>query len=174
MGIPSRSASPAVSSPSRRSRLGLYVSVVAIVVAAGIVAGLAVQGAFTPSSSSSPTVVTMVADGTLVTVPAAGQWIAGPFDLTGHPNWGVNASFMSNPGVGFYVLNSSDYSLWNGSGGLPTQYSIGFSDSVSLTYYTIIPTGTYHVVFLNPSSQLSATVTVETLNASAVAHLPPV
>jgi hypothetical protein len=136
--------------------------VVVVVVAVLFIIAAIALGLFVAHVASSlmPTTVTVAPAGTVWNVSAGSYKEAGPVDLTSRSEWAVSGAFTATQGIAAYVMTSSEYSAWGGSG-TPITYEWTSGPGVtSGEIDTIVDSGTYYFVWENTNSVTSTTVDV--------------
>jgi hypothetical protein len=155
-GYGSQTQSPG-SPPPKKSRAKLYVVVAALVVAVIIV--VAVIAALGGVGKPSPAVFQVVSSGTVWNLGAGTYESAGPVSLTSNPSWTVSGTFTATNGITAYIMTSSEYSAWGGSGS-PNAYSWTSGHVTSGTANTYLTAGTYYFVWENTNIFTSTSVEI--------------
>lgn len=156
---------PPPPSPRPESRILLYVLIViVVVVVVGATVALAALGLFfaTAPQASQSTTVTVTPSGTVWNINAGYYKVVGPIDLASQSSWLITGAFTATNGVAAYVMDSSQYSAWGGSGA-PSSYSWTSGTGVTTgSISTILPADTYYFVWVNSNSVTSTAVTITT------------
>jgi hypothetical protein len=157
--------------PPKKSRTALYAVVAVVVVIVVVLIALAASGAFSPKAPASnnspppppppPVIVTVVTSGTVWNLNARYYEGVGPIDLTSNSSWTISGSFTAtNNGITAYVMNSSQYSAWGGSGSPSAYYWTSGPSVTSGSVNTILPSGTYYFVWDNTNFITSTSVQI--------------
>jgi hypothetical protein len=161
-------APPPPITPPPKSRTALYVAGAVVVSVVLVALVLAASGAFSPKAPSSnngpppppPAIVTVVTSGTVWNLNAGYYEDVGPIDLTSNSSWTISGSFTASNGITAYVMTSSEYSAWGGSGSPSAYYWTSGSSVTSGSVNTNLPSGTYYFVWDNTNSFTSTSVQI--------------
>jgi hypothetical protein len=151
------------------------VAVAVVVAVVLVVLVLAASGAFSPKAPSSnngpppPAIVTVVTSGTVWNLNGNYYEAVGPIDLTSNSSWIISGSFTASNGITAYVMTSSEYSAWGGSGSPSAYYWTSGPSVTSGSVNTILPSGTYYFVWDNTNIFTSTSVQI-TSNVIATAN----
>lgn len=138
--------------------------IVVVVVVVVLVIGLIALGLFAEhvASNLQPITVTVVSAGTVWNLDAGYYEDIGPADLTSRSTWIVSGSFNASEGIDAFIMTSSEYSSWGGSGE-PTTYQWTSGSGVTTGLFdTILDSGTYYFVWLNTNLITPTSVDIST------------
>jgi len=136
--------------------------IVVVVVVALILVAVVALGLFAAHvvQSSLPETVTVVSAGTVWNLSAGYYEYEGPVDLTARSSWTVSGTFTASAGIAAYVMTSSEYSAWGGSGEPSTYQWTSGTGVTAGSVSTVIPQGTYYFVWLNTNPTASSSVDI--------------
>jgi hypothetical protein len=174
-GYAPQALSPGPTPPSKKSRTTLYVVGVVVVVAVIALVAILASGALSPKSSPSaggpgalpPAEVQVAASGTVWNLNAGNYEYVGAVSLTSNSSWTISGTFTATNGITAYVMTSSEYSAWGGSGS-PSAYSWTSGSVTSGAVNTYLYAGTYYFVWDNTNTFTSTSVEI-TSNVIATA-----
>lgn len=138
----------------------IVVVVVVVILAISIIA----LGLFAAHvvSTLQPNTVTVASAGTVWNLDAGYYEDVGPIDLTSSSSWVTSGTFTASAGIDAYIMTSSEYSAWGGSG-TPTAYEWTSGSGVtSGSIDTILDSGTYYFVWENTNLITSSSVDITT------------
>lgn len=147
--------------PPPKSRTWLYVVIIVVVVVVVVLVALAALGLFLVSAiSHSVVTVTVVPSGTVWNLDAGYYEEVGPVDLTSHSSWATSGTFTATNGIAAYIMDSSQYSAWGGSGNPTTYFWTSGTGVDTGSISTILSADTYYFVWLNTNLITSSSVTI--------------
>jgi hypothetical protein len=153
---------PSPPPPKPKSHTVLIVVIVVVVVAVLVIIATIALGLFVKNVASTltPNTVTVTPAGTVWNINPDYYEEVGPVDLTSKSTWVVSGAFTATIGIAAYVLTSSEYSAWGGSG-TPTTYEWTSGPGVtSGDVDTIVDSGTYYFVWENTNSTTGTSVDI--------------
>jgi hypothetical protein len=156
--------------PRPKSHTVLIIVVVVVVVAVLVIIAIIALGLFAAHvvSTLTPSTVTVVTAGTVWNLDAGYYEEVGPVDLTSSSTWTVIGTFTASEGIDAFVMTSSQYSAWGGSG-TPSAYEWTSGSGVtSGAVDTLLDSGTYYFVWDNTNLITSTSVDITTdVNATS-------
>lgn len=171
---------PLTAPSKKKSRMSLYavvgIIVVVVLVLGGMIIGLGLlnnsgsnnSSPTTPPPTNNPTpppppaTVAIASQGTVWNLNAGYYESIGPVDLTSNSTWTISGTFTASNGIDAYVMTSSEYSSWGGSGSPTGYYWTSGSGVTSGSVNTNLPNGIYYFVFENTNLITSTSVDVTT------------
>lgn len=151
MAQPSSQALPPPHPPAK-SRTGLYVAGAVVVIVVVIVGALAAAGAFSSKSNgggAGPGQLTIATAGTVWNLNAGQYESVGAINLISSASWTISGAYTATHGIDVYILTSTEYSTWGGSGSPSSYYWTSGSGVTSGGISTYLPANTYYFVWEN-------------------------
>jgi hypothetical protein len=148
-----------------------------VVVLLVVLLALALSGTFSPKSTNNPTsptpptppaVVTVATSGTVWNLDAGYYEYVGPVDLTTNSSWTTSGTFTASAGITAYVMDSTQYASWGGSGNPSAYYWTSGPGVTSGSVNTVLPADTFYFVWDNTNTVTESSVTI-TSNVIATA-----
>ncbi len=168
-------SSPGTPPAPSKNRTGAYVGIGVAVAVIVIVAALALGGVFTPKASNNggggnsppaPQTVTVVGAGTVYNLNQGQYEGIGPVALTTASSWTITGTFTAtNSGATAYVMTSSQYSSWGGSGTPSAYYWTSGPGVLTGSINTNLPAGTYYFVWENAAGIFGPSTSVDITSA---------
>lgn len=160
---------PLTAPSKKKSRTLLYAVVGIVVLVVLVLGGIIGLGLLSNSGTSNnkqppppPATVTIASQGTVWNLNAGYYEYIGPVDLTSNSSWTISGTFTASNGIDVYVMTSSEYSSWGGSGSPTGYYWTSGSGVTSGSVNTNLPNGIFYFVFDNTNPITSTSVDVTT------------
>jgi hypothetical protein len=153
---------------ARSSHTGAIAAVIIVVVIIVIILVVILMSGSLSSNSSGgggnsnppPPTDTVVISGTVWNLNAGYYEYVGPVMLTSESSWSVSGAFTTTNGIACYIMTSSEYSSWGGSGTPSAYYWTSGTGVTTGNVDTNLPAGTYYFVWDNTNILTSTSVDI--------------
>ena len=149
--------------PKNRKLLYATIGVVVVVAIVGVIALAALSSSNNTGQNNPPpppVSITVVTSGTVWNLNPGHYEYIGSVALTSNSSWTISGTFTATNGITAYVMTSSEYSAWGGSGSPSSYYWTSGTNIASGSISTVLPAGTYYFVFDNTHSYSSTSVQI--------------